>query len=244
MGINSRVFDLLATHCRREDKDGRALIAGYPDMVVDIETLKKHITQPLALRVDSKQSEIQRMHGWDRPVPDAHDVFRELGYRLTIIDIHAEHGEEEIVDLNRDGRGHKALWIDESLHGGGGWKRFVRRYYDLVVDHGTIEHCFNIGQAALTLISAVPVNGWMVQHLPFSMANHGFYNINPTWFFDLYEANGFEIIHFEAVHRDETFEMPRHERFRGAPEDSLCTMIARRVKAIPPTMPIQRRYQR
>lgn len=234
MGINSRVFDLLATHCWRDDRDGRALIAGYPDMVVDAATLRKHLPGSLAIANDKQENRIQAVHGWDGPVADPHVVFRELGYRLTIIDIHAEHGEEEIVDLDLPQNG----WLDYAFG--------AQKTYDLVVDHGTIEHCFNIGQAALTLVGAVAPDGWMVQHLPFSMANHGFYNINPTWFFDLYEANGFEIVHFEGwnLRSGLSFELPRHARFGGAPEDTLCTMIARRVKPMLPTMPMQRLYQR
>lgn len=225
MGINSRVFDLIATHCRREEP-GRALIAGYPDMLVDEATYRKHCgSAPIS--EDKAAAAIQKRHAWGGLVADPHTAFAHQGYKLTIIDIAAEHGEEQIVDLNQTSYRYEVL----------------RQKYDLVLDHGTIEHCFNIGQAALNLVGAVAEGGWMVQHLPFSMANHGFYNVNPTWFYDLAEANGLEVIHFEGFRRGEPIEMPRYGRFVG-PEEALCTMVARRVKDMPPTMPMQHIYRR
>lgn len=247
MGINSRVFELIATHCRpdeymvgiaelsRDDTGARALIAGYPDFLVDAPTIHRYLPG-VEFALEPNPEGMREKHGWSGPLFDPHHVFRHLGYKLTIIDITAEHGEEKIVDLNKSILGDEDLPI-------GNINLYFDKGYDLVIDHGTIEHCFNIGVAALNLVSAVAEGGWMVQHLPFSMANHGFYNINPTWFYDLYEANGFEIVHFEGMRRDELYEFPRHARFETIPE-ALCTMIAKRVRAMPPTIPQQHIYRR
>jgi hypothetical protein len=225
MGVNSRVFDLLATHCGVR-AGRRMLVAGYPDFIVYPDILKKHMGHS-DFPADAKSAEICAGHG-ESALDYARDpeaVFGALGYEMKVVDFVRQRGIEDVFDLNEP-------W---GLSG-----------YDLVLDHGTIEHCFNIGQAAKNLASAVAEKGFIVQHLPLNLFNHGFYNINPTWFFDFYGENGFAIRHFEGWHwpTRQAFGVPPFQDFAGPPERSLLTVVAQRMSAAREIRyPIQRRYK-
>jgi 2-polyprenyl-3-methyl-5-hydroxy-6-metoxy-1,4-benzoquinol methylase len=57
--------------------------------------------------------------------------------------------------------------------------------YDVVIDGGTAEHCFNVGQVFANILSAVRPDGGIVVHVnPLNMMNHGFWNISPTAYAD------------------------------------------------------------
>lgn len=64
--------------------------------------------------------------------------------------------------------------------------------YDLVVDIGTVEHIFNVARAIQTIIEATRVGGYVFHLSPMNWINHGFYNLGPTFFYDVYRVNGFE----------------------------------------------------
>lgn len=224
MGVGARVFDLMAEHCKQ---GGKALSAGYPDMLVPLDNLCKALGAGKAVTIprDGASDTILQMHGFQERLkyaPDARAVFKALGYDLTVIDIHPERGCERIVDLN-----HPADLGE----------------YDLVLDHGTIEHCFNIAQAAINLASAVKVGGCIVQHLPMSMFNHGLYNLNPTWFWSFYPKNGFEIVRLEGfANPDKIAELPKHDGFSVDTKDMLITMVAKRVEKKPVIYQMQQLY--
>ncbi len=66
--------------------------------------------------------------------------------------------------------------------------------YDVVTNFGTTEHIFNQYEVFKSIHSLVKTNGFMLHFLPYQGAyNHGFYNYNPTFFFDLGKANNYII---------------------------------------------------
>lgn len=66
--------------------------------------------------------------------------------------------------------------------------------FDVVTNFGTSEHVFNIGESITTTCELVKDNGLMLFVLPsFGHLNHGFYNIHPTLYYDLAEANNYQI---------------------------------------------------
>lgn len=224
MGINNRFFELINKFCKRTESNGTVLFAGYPDFLVDTETLNKLFLNA-DFTIDSASEIIKSTH--NTKIDQAYDpreVFKALGYTdSAIIDIAQERGVEEIIDLN----------YPHDLNA-----------FDLVVDHGTIEHCFNVAQAAINLAQAVKLNGFIAQHLPATMGNHGFYNFNPTWFFDFYENNGFNILHLEGwcLTTQQLYALPKYGDYTGLPEQSLISMVAQRKELKPITYPLQHKY--
>ena len=71
---------------------------------------------------------------------------------------------------------------------------FENTKYDVVTNFGTTEHIFNQYEVFKTIHNLVKPNGFMLHFLPYQGAyNHGFYNYNPTIFFDLGKANNYII---------------------------------------------------
>jgi hypothetical protein len=227
MGVNARVFDLLAGYCKLSSglttRERRPmLVAGYPDMLVTDDILDKHFGHH-EFPLDPALADIHARHGEAfcatprDPVP----IFAALGYGpMAVVDLKRERGTEFSCDLNEP----------QNLGD-----------YSLVLDHGTVEHCFNVAQAAKNLASAVALDGYIVQHLPMNFFNHGYYNFNPCWFTDFYRGNGFEILHLEGwtLPTDEPYEVPERQNFVNAPEVSLLTMVARRREMRPIVYPTQ-----
>jgi SAM-dependent methyltransferase len=70
----------------------------------------------------------------------------------------------------------------------------LQRQFDLILDLGTLEHVFNVAQAFRTIHDHTRPGGLMMHGLPFAgWVDHGFYNFNPTFYWDLAAANAYQI---------------------------------------------------
>lgn len=189
---------------------GKALSAAFPDLLI----AREDILLPdefCVVRQDTE--ELQGHHSWGLPIYDTRKVFAGLGLELDVIDREAIEGSERIVDLN----------IASDLG-----------EFDLVIDPGTSEHCFNIAQVAINLANAVKVGGFISQAIPMSMFNHGYYNLNPKWFLDFYPQNGFEIVDFGLRHSGGIYgPLLRDARYCGVSENAVLTCLAKRKEIKP-----------
>jgi hypothetical protein len=222
MGLNVLMLDVIT----KLKGSGRCLSAGYPDVLVPTKFVKQITGKDIPARPDS-----QEIINWHRltieDIPCSEALFKALGYSLDVIDIYASRGVEKVVDLN----------CPQDLG-----------EYDLVIDPGTIEHCFNIAQAAFNLAGAVKQGGHIVHSLPMTTLNHGFYNINPTWVHDFYGQNGFKVEkclgYTKAVKGQGAaiFEPPHHQRFLDCPNDVTMLVVAKRVVKQNLKWPTQQKY--
>ena len=64
----------------------------------------------------------------------------------------------------------------------------------LVVDLGTLEHVFDIGEAFRNIVRMLRPGGTVIHFSPINAYNHGLWNINPQTLWGFYELNGFEIL--------------------------------------------------
>ena len=191
------------------------LSLGYPDILVTQDQLE----ELFGVRVE-KTTNFGKWHGCNFPLPESLEFFQKIGSNLKCIDIYASRGCEEIVDLN----------IPTDIG-----------QFDLVIDGGTIEHCFHIGTALLNSAGAVKPGGRIIQGNPMSMMNHGFYNLSPTLLYDFYTQNGWEIEQFYAINNQGAYEIPATKRFQAPPECSLFC-VAKRVNDAPLKVPSQSKY--
>lgn len=197
---------------------GKALSAGYPDLLVSKNDIP---VNGWVFPLRDKALEVAKHHAWNGPIYDSDAVFSKLGLALHVIDRKVLQGSEEVVDLNHS-------------HDLG--------EFDLVIDPGTSEHCFNVAQAFLNLAGAVKVGGVMSQALPMSMFNHGYWNVNPVALLDFYERNGFKVERMLIRHNDGIFEPKvedRRKRFMGVPDGAVNIITARRTEKKPFTWPLQ-----
>jgi len=213
----------------------RAISFGYPDILASEEQLFElfgnEVSRELRFRPDSEA--ILKWHSAtkhaDRIVESRH-FFSLIGYELTIADIARVRGDELLVDLNEP--------LEPAL---------MSQPFDLVVDGGTAEHCFNIGQAFKNMAELVKMGGFILHINPAAMFNHGFYNLNPTLYSDFYSQNGFTVLFLKAaanmVSAPELIDVPPFARFKEMPVDASILCVAQRVSQEPVRWPMQAKYR-
>jgi hypothetical protein len=209
------------------------LLLGYPDLVVPQAALTRlagaDVVSRLPQRGDAQA--IWSYHGLGQvtdPLYDSVALLREMGVDAEVIDMAKHRGMERVVDLN------EPLPAD-----------LVRRF-DLVVDTGTCEHCFNVGRAFLNACEALARGGMLVHAAPLTRMNHGFWNFNPTVYPDFFEHNGFRLLTLTGVTGDlangmRPFGVEAFNRFE-APPGAAMYVVAERVEVRDLGWPVQRKY--
>jgi hypothetical protein len=105
---------------------------------------------------------------------DGLDALVKMGARgVDVVDVIQHRGVEKLLDLNQP-------------------QEWPRRY-GLVINPGTLEHCFNLGQAWKNAWDAVMPRGALLMIAPATMLNHGFWNFCPTAVYTWCEINGGEV---------------------------------------------------
>lgn len=211
-------------------KEGQAIASmGYPDILVEPEELRELMGEKILgvkYREDSRR--ICGRHKIPfRAVPDAESLFEQFGVALDVYDIVKARGCETICDLNYP--------VPEA----------AIAQYDYVLDVGTLEHCFNVGQALFNMASMAKVGGYVFHENPYNWGNHGFYNLNPTLFHDFYGDNGFEVV--DCVLMDfktkQLYQPHEWKRFRLLNCEANILTVARRVELKEFSMPMQGKYR-
>ena len=212
----------------------QGLFLAYPDLLVPRATLAgivgEDVLGKVAQRTDA--GAIWAYHGLKgvtEPIFDSVALFRELGVEPTVIDVAKLRGDERIVDLNQP------LPAD------------LARRFDLVVDTGTCEHCFNVGQAFANACEALALGGILVHAAPLTRINHGFWNFNPTIYPDFFEDNGFKLHVLTGVTGTlkEGFRTFPLEPFGRdlPPAESVIYVVAERAEIRELRWPVQRKYR-
>ena len=208
----------------------RVAAMGYPDMIAPPAMFERALGERfanVAYRVDSEQ--ICKRHGIpQRQILDAKSVFELLGARLDVFDIVQERGEEILCDLNEV------------------WAQHPRGEYDFVLDVGTLEHCFNIGQAAANMAGLLRQGGVIFHGNPHNSGNHGFYGLQPTWYADFYGQTGFDLMYCVLQRRgtDEHFAPPLTGRFSCPFAEVNIFAAARRTAIEEINWPVQTKYRK
>lgn len=154
------------------------------------DILKNKAYQPHeAFRADSNK--IKEWHkakwlkGW---VIDTKWLFEQLDFKFDCFDIVKARGDEIFLDLNFN--------LPQQFIG----------QYDFVFEN-CIDHVFNIGTALFNTFQLCKQDGIILHLNPLNIINHGFYNVNPTLYYDLYTQNNCEILLyecFEGIQKKET----------------------------------------
>ncbi len=68
--------------------------------------------------------------------------------------------------------------------------------FDLIIDGGSLEHCFNLPNALKSLNLMLRNDGIIFHTNPANkMLDHGFFQISPTLYSDYYQAAGFDLLY-------------------------------------------------
>jgi hypothetical protein len=212
MGLKALGLSLLRPYLPAE----KVLSLSYPDLVTTQDELEKVWgIRTLAERPYGK------WHGLDHDLPETVEAFSKMGTKeFCCVDIVASRGVEDVYDLNEP-------------HNFG--------EFDLVLDAGTTEHCPNFWQATANAANAVKVGGIIMHTPPLTMLNHGFVCPQPTFYFDLYTQNGWQIEKMIITNGVQMCEAPRTNRFKVDAEQSIY-VIAKRLVPGPVKYPMQSKY--
>jgi len=141
--------------------------------------------------------------GAEAPVPDQEDLAdcleRLTGFQRdpeTIIDaelLYKSLGFTVYKAIDADGCRHHALGFD--LNGNIVQEDYLVDRFDLVTNFGTSGHVFDQCRIFQNIHAVCAPNGIMIHEVPFQKRlNHGFYNYQPTFFYDLAGANHYELL--------------------------------------------------
>lgn len=178
MALNGSELIIVGHLVRLKDRP-QILSLGYPDLLIRPDFVERFLPElrgvDIATRPDSHA--VARDHGWPPGLLlyDAYAFFAALGGTLTVIDFADLGHGESVANLNRP--------VDQSWY-----DRF-----DIIIDPGTIEHCFNVATAMENIVRMLRVGGFVFHQDAISFPNHGFFSLSPTFFVDFYASNGFQI---------------------------------------------------
>lgn len=181
MALNATEFHLISAtvHKLRDRTPVRVICLGYPDLLADRGgwTAPDVAWEDLPMRDDAAQ--IWAQHGLahlsGECMPETKATFAKFGADAKICDATAWCAEDFVLDLNRP------------------LPRRHRGRFDIVIDPGTLEHCFNIAQAFANVDLLLRPGGFVYHQAAMAFPNHGFWSISPTAFFDFYQSLGYEL---------------------------------------------------
>ena len=113
-------------------------------------------------------------------------LFKSIGFEhVDSLDASGYEGATVIYDLN--------LPVPSYLY----------EKYDVIFNGGTLEHIFNVPQCLQNIHAMLKPGGLIIHMSPTSnYVDHGFYMFSPTFFFDYYSANNYEIIRSQIIEYD------------------------------------------
>ena len=235
MAVNPVSLDVIAQLARSMASRCRMLSFGYPDVLVTEAQLRHscgpEVSAAIAYREDSEA--ILRWHGMHEElarVPETRSLLSAMGIECDFIDISPSRGFEKVVDLNLPG--------PPELVG----------QYDIVFDGGTLEHCFNVGQVMRNAFAFAKVGGFIIHVNPLNWFNHGFFNFNPTFYYDWYARNGHPLVFplygmYGPLLDPKVVVLDPYKPFKGAADRTALVIVAQKKSAAEPGWPMQGKYR-
>jgi SAM-dependent methyltransferase len=169
---------MLREHKRRPFA-GSVLCLGQPDVYFGYNQLRRMAaTIDVELSPGVEVTPSHNPHFASLGYMSGETLFRSFGFEsVHALDYSDFEGAAIIHDLNDPD-------LPDALHG----------KFDVVIDHGTLEHVFHIPNALRNLFLLLKTGGRLIHAAPTSnFVDHGFYMFSPTFFFDFYVTNEWEI---------------------------------------------------
>lgn len=230
MGITNQYFsdivEVVTNHLPLDLAKRKVLCLGYPDFLVDEQHLISIFGEEFVKNIpDEPMSDAVR--NWHKSsltkIFDPIWIFKHFGFDTTIFDLISHRGFETLVDLNEP---ISDVYFEQ---------------FDLVIDTGTLEHCFNVGQAFKNICSTVKKDGVFITAAPVSKLNHGYWNFGTIVHHDGFTQNGFEILKTTYTCRNGIVP-PEQMNWKNVPPKTAVTTIAKRILIKDWIWPTQGKY--
>lgn len=230
MGIDNRYFsdmiEVIKDHLPSTGKDRKVLCLGYPDLLVDEQHLISIFGQEFVNNIleEPMSDAVKAWHKSTLPkVFDPIWILKYFNFDVVIFDLISHRGVETLIDLNEP---------ISDVH---------VEQFDLIIDTGTLEHCFNVGQAFKNICSTVKKGGVFMTAAPVSKLNHGYWNFGTIVHKDGFEQNGFEILKTTYTCKSDIVE-PERMNWKHMPTRTVVTTIAKRTLVKDWVWPTQGKY--
>ena len=167
---------------RNSNERKKIVSIGYPDLLVPNFDINKNIPLDYHKFIENRPTAM-KWHGLNPAEFSYFSVqkfFESASWSFDYLDIKQGTGTDSDgfveVDLNQS--------IPSHLYSS----------YDILIDSGTAEHCFNVGKVFENYFHLLKPGGILFQYIPFLSPNHGFWSANPTTIFDLSSCNPIKIL--------------------------------------------------
>ena len=180
MAITKSAAALLMIQAKKESFSGHALQLGRQDIWIDANELADIARKSsFDLKCSNPRQLVNSQFLSGKDVVDDDYFFRSLGFdEVSSLDGSDFEGATFVHDLNR-------VPVPDHL---------LERF-DVIYELGTMEHIFHLPNVLSNIHHMLKVGGCVVHGSPCSNAfQHGFYMFSPCFFFDYYQANGYEIL--------------------------------------------------
>lgn len=230
MGISLIPALFMARHAKEVGNAQLGLVLGRQKLHMKDRKLQKFCNEAAKLGIRVTPEDCLQKDGFTE------SIYRSMGYPpIEAMDFNDLEGAQHVHDLNKP--------VPAKL----------KEKFDIVIDGGTTEHIFHIGQALDSchamlkpgglLLSFVAADGWF---------GHGFFQTGPDvpWRY-WHHARGYDMLEVSLVHRKDPLKLiqiddptgaPRGgERFQTGPH-MLLTAARKPLNAPPYRIPIQSHY--
>lgn len=182
--IRANTIPILKEH-GRFPFSGALLTLGMPDVYFTFEHLYR-MAQTVNIPIDVSVPVTLSHHSAfaSKGYISGETLFKCMGFeRLSVLDFSDFEGADILFDLNSE---------TTSEH--------LQEKFDVIIDHGTLEHVFHLPNALKNLFNMLKIGGRVIHSLPTSnLVDHGFYMFSPTLFYDFYSENNWQINNIYVV---------------------------------------------
>ncbi len=169
------------------------------------------------------------MHG--TPAALKFDLNKRLPLPSKQLSLPPEYFENTLPIINNYLK--KGLWEEaKAIIDGFASELRIDSKFDVLINHGTAEHVFNIAQVFRSMHDRCEVDGVMIHDAPFTpWIDHGMYCLQPTLFYDLARANCYEVAHVSMYEIKSGWTVRIESRdhiTRIVPPDNACLFVVYR----------------
>lgn len=243
MGLNSPALKYIISRAKKYNFKGPVLTYGNQDIYANIESLKswskEYKLKPnnFTKVVSSTSSGLKDISNQSKTFVHAKTFFNLLGIK-----------DKDYYDVDKFNFDKPKILHDLEIP----FSKKYKNFFNLIVDSGTLEHIFDIKSVMVNTVNITKLGGYVIHLIPTNnFLNHGFYQINPTFFYDFYTANGFKVVESYIVefrptsYRFHYYDQKKFSTFFVNPYSRLATLfLVKKVKNIKSiTTPTQYAYQ-
>lgn len=222
--------DILTIYNNKIDNKQKIKVAclGYPDIIVSEDIIKSLFPQINFLQKRTDSDSIKEWHGIESKfeIVDTEFFFTALNLEVNFFDIRKIRQNEIILDLNEE------------------LPKELENAYDIVLDCGTLEHCFNVGIAFINMLKLSKIEGMVMTSTPLNYPNHGFWSFSPCVYENFFRVNSWKMLFYLAVDGSSNIIDVKDLNTKriDAPKRSIQYVAAQRLKESTFRFPIQQKY--